>query len=136
MFACLMSRTVSVKEQCFSLIINQRIVLSAMAFQRSEQNLILAIEVSDLSLFPNSSGEGVNFFFPFVYRRKTVRHCTPPGCKTSIFSLPVSSQTAFEPDKINKQCVNIGFNKLKYFHSAEYLVEREKAGGFIFIYLL
>jgi hypothetical protein len=40
--------------------------------------------------------------------------------------LPVSSQKAFEPDKINKQCVNIGFNKLKYFHSAEYLVERER----------
>jgi hypothetical protein len=58
-----------------------------------------------------------------------VRHCTPPDCKTSIFSLPVSSQKAFEPDKINKQCVNIGFNKLKYFHSAEYLVEREREQG-------
>jgi len=82
--------------------------------------------VSDLSLFPNSSGEGVNFF-PLIYRRKTVcaivRHLTH---KTSIFSLPVSSQTSFEPDKINKHCVNIGFNMLKYFHSAENLMERER----------
>ena len=37
LFACLMSHTVSVKEHCFSLATNQRTVLSAMAFQRSEQ---------------------------------------------------------------------------------------------------
>ena len=37
LFTCLMSRTVSAKEQCFSLTTNQRTVLSAMAFQWSEQ---------------------------------------------------------------------------------------------------
>jgi hypothetical protein len=79
--------------------------------------LFLAIEVSDMSLFPNSRG-GRCHFSPFVYRRKTLCvNCTPPDCKNSIFSLSLSSQTAFEPDKINRQCVNIGFNMLKYFHS-------------------
>ena len=37
LFTCFMSRTISANEQCFSLITNQRTVLSAMAFQQSEQ---------------------------------------------------------------------------------------------------
>ena len=37
LFACLMSRTISANKQRFSLKINQRTVLSAMAFQRSER---------------------------------------------------------------------------------------------------
>jgi len=34
LFACLMSRTISTNEQCFSLTTNQRTVLSTMAFQK------------------------------------------------------------------------------------------------------
>jgi hypothetical protein len=37
LFACLISRTFSVDEQCFPLTTNQRTVLSDMAFQPSEQ---------------------------------------------------------------------------------------------------
>ena len=38
MFTCLMNRTVSAKEQCFYLITNQRTILSAIVFHRSEQD--------------------------------------------------------------------------------------------------
>jgi hypothetical protein len=37
LFAWLISRTFSANEQCFSLTTNQQTVLSAMAFQPSEQ---------------------------------------------------------------------------------------------------
>ena len=35
MFACLMSCTISVNEQCFSLIVNQQTVFSAMALKQN-----------------------------------------------------------------------------------------------------
>ena len=39
LFAYLMGRTILANEQCFFLTTNQRTVLSAMAFQQSEQGL-------------------------------------------------------------------------------------------------
>jgi hypothetical protein len=45
LFACLISHTFSINEQCFSLAINQRTILSAMAFQPSEQGECLATGV-------------------------------------------------------------------------------------------
>jgi hypothetical protein len=43
LFAYLRSRTFLVNEQCFSLTINQRTVLSAMTFQPSEHGLCVQI---------------------------------------------------------------------------------------------
>ena len=41
LFICLMSRTISANKLYFYLTTNQRIVLSAMAFQQSEQDMYI-----------------------------------------------------------------------------------------------
>jgi len=45
LFAWLISRTVSANEQYFSLSINQPTLLSAMAYQPSEQGILFPVQV-------------------------------------------------------------------------------------------
>jgi hypothetical protein len=49
----LISRTFSVKEQCFSLTANQSIVLFNLAFQQSEQAIIVGSSMLALSISPS-----------------------------------------------------------------------------------
>jgi hypothetical protein len=67
LFACLMSRTISAKKQCFSPTINQRTVLPVMAFQRSEKKKTWEKEYLDYNMHACLLGMNI-FSDPFTYK--------------------------------------------------------------------